>query len=149
MLLSELSPLVDAQQGAIYQMDASDLDHPVLRLLAGYAQRPGMPETGSWLGEGLVGPVRRGEAAHPPQQRPAGLHPGQLEPRRGLAPSSIVVLPVLFEGQPRLSSSSPRSTPFSITHLAFLDQLTQSIGVVLNTIEATMRTEGLLSSRSS
>src|SRR6201987_6144154 len=34
--------------------------------------------------------------------------------------------------------------PFTATHLQFLDQLTQSIGVVLNTIEATMRTENLL-----
>src|SRR4029077_1621129 len=34
--------------------------------------------------------------------------------------------------------------PFTATHLAFLEQLTQSIGVVLNTIEATMRTENLL-----
>jgi CheY-like chemotaxis protein len=34
--------------------------------------------------------------------------------------------------------------PFTDTHLVFLDQLTQSIGVVLNTIEATMRTENLL-----
>jgi signal transduction histidine kinase len=34
--------------------------------------------------------------------------------------------------------------PFTNTHLAFLEQLPQSIGVVLNTIEATMRTENLL-----
>src|SRR5258708_11358302 len=33
---------------------------------------------------------------------------------------------------------------FTATHLAFLEQLTESIGIVLNTIEATMRTEGLL-----
>src|SRR5262249_26952277 len=34
--------------------------------------------------------------------------------------------------------------PFNPSHLLFLDQLTESIGIVLNTIEATMRTEGLL-----
>src|SRR5258708_36303251 len=33
---------------------------------------------------------------------------------------------------------------FTATHLAFLEQLTESIGIVLNTVEATMRTEGLL-----
>ena len=33
---------------------------------------------------------------------------------------------------------------FAPAHLAFLEQLTASIGIVLNTIEATMRTEGLL-----
>ncbi len=84
MLLSELSPLVDAQQGTIYQMDATDPDQPVLRLLAGYAQQPGhaRPDPGR---RGARGPVRRGEAAHPPQRRPERLHPGQLEPRRGRA----------------------------------------------------------------
>src|ERR1700685_12595 len=34
--------------------------------------------------------------------------------------------------------------PFTSTNLIFLEQLTTSSGVVLNTIEATMRTEGLL-----
>src|SRR5262249_20886825 len=33
---------------------------------------------------------------------------------------------------------------YTASHLAFLDQLTSSIGIVLNSIEATMQTEGLL-----
>jgi CheY-like chemotaxis protein/signal transduction histidine kinase len=33
---------------------------------------------------------------------------------------------------------------FTTSHLAFLEQLTSSIGIVLNSIEATMQTEGLL-----
>ena len=44
----------------------------------------------------------------------------------------------------RRSSNWRRSSPFTATHLSFLEQLTQSLGVVLNTIEATMRTENLL-----
>jgi len=32
----------------------------------------------------------------------------------------------------------------TISHLAFLEQLTASIGILLNSIEATMQTEGLL-----
>ena len=61
------------------------------------------------------------------------------------APRNILVLPVVFEGQvkarARAGLASSGSTP---THQAFLDQLTESIGIVLNTIEANMRTEDLL-----
>ncbi len=45
----------------------------------------------------------------------------------------------------RPSWNWPRWASFTASHLAFLEQLTGSIiGVVLNTIETTMRTEGLL-----
>ena len=59
-------------------------------------------------------------------------------------PSSIVVLPLLFEGETKAVIELASLAPFTPTNLTFLEQLTQSIGVVLNTIEATMRTEGLL-----
>ncbi len=59
-------------------------------------------------------------------------------------PKSILVLPVLFEGETMAVIELAALLPFTDTHLAFLDQLTQSIGVVLNTIDATMRTENLL-----
>src|SRR4029453_2611802 len=59
-------------------------------------------------------------------------------------PTSIVVLPVGFEGHIKAVVELASLHPFSTTNLTFLEQLTQSIGVVLNTIEATMRTGGLL-----
>src|SRR5690606_29194717 len=59
-------------------------------------------------------------------------------------PASVVVLPVLFEGETKAVIELASLRPFTMTQLAFLEQLTQSIGVVLNTIEATMQTEGLL-----
>ena len=59
-------------------------------------------------------------------------------------PTSVVVLPVLFEGETRAVIELASLHPFTTTHLTLLEQLTQSIGVVLNTIEATMRTENLL-----
>src|SRR5260370_16734309 len=62
----------------------------------------------------------------------------------GATPVSIVVLPVLFEGDVRAAIELASFGQFSDVHLAFLDQLTQSIGIVLNTIAATMRTEQLL-----
>src|SRR6202030_4878093 len=62
----------------------------------------------------------------------------------GAAPASIVVLPVLFEGEARAVIELASFNQFSEVHLAFLDLLTESIGIVLNTIAATMRTEELL-----
>ncbi|HEY3493734.1 MAG TPA: HAMP domain-containing protein, partial [Polyangiaceae bacterium] len=148
-LLSELTPLVDAQQGTIYQMERGEspelgeaLEPKTLRLLAGYAQRPDQPET-IRLGLGLVGQAaaeKRRILLHdvPPDYT-------QIHSSLGTAPPrSVLVLPVLFEDETMAVIELAALRPFTNTHLAFLDQLTQSIGVVLNTIEATMRTENLL-----
>jgi HAMP domain-containing protein/CheY-like chemotaxis protein/signal transduction histidine kinase len=148
-LLSELSPLVDAQQGAIYQMERGEPGESgestgprMLRLLAGYAERPDQPER-IRLGVGLVG-----QAAAEKQRILLNDVPPdytQIHSSLGTAPPrSILVLPVLFEGETMAVIELAALRPFTDTHLAFLDQLTQSIGVVLNTIEATMRTENLL-----
>src|SRR5207247_4826010 len=60
------------------------------------------------------------------------------------APQSIVVLPIIFEGQVKGVFELASFDRFSSTHLGFLDQLCESIGIVINTIEANMRTEDLL-----
>ncbi len=142
MLLSELVPLVSAQQGAIYQMVAGDDKNFTLRLLAGYAQRPDQPQRIT-LGEGLVGQC----AVEKKRILLTDIKSDYTRIQSSLAearPRSIVVLPVLFEGQTKAVIELASLRAFSVTHLAFLEQLTQSIGVVLNTIEATMRTENLL-----
>src|SRR6266568_1063983 len=59
-------------------------------------------------------------------------------------PVNIVILPVLFEGEVKAVVELASLRKFSETHLSFLDQLTESIGILLNTIEAYMRTEDLL-----
>jgi CheY-like chemotaxis protein/HAMP domain-containing protein len=147
MLLSELAPLVDAQQGTIYQMERGDTgaDAPstkMLRLLAAYAPREDQPERIS-LGMGLVGQAAKEKQRIllvdvPPDYT-------KIHSSLGAAPpTSVIVLPVLFEGEAMAVIELAALRPFTNTHLQFLDQLTQSIGVVLNTIEATMRTENLL-----
>ncbi len=62
----------------------------------------------------------------------------------GAAPTNIFVVPVLFEGQVKAVIELASFYRFNETHLNFLGQLTESIGIVLNTITATMRTEELL-----
>src|SRR5581483_3873964 len=56
-------------------------------------------------------------------------------------PKNIIVLPVLFEGQVKAVMELSSFEEFSPIHQAFLDQLVESIGIVLNTIEANTRTE--------
>src|SRR5262249_59189456 len=61
-----------------------------------------------------------------------------------LRPRTVIVLPVLFEGHVKAVIELASISEFTASHINFLEQLTGSIGIVLNTIEATMRTEGLL-----
>jgi CheY-like chemotaxis protein/signal transduction histidine kinase len=56
----------------------------------------------------------------------------------------VIVLPVLFEDRVKAVIELASLSSFTASHLAFLEQLTASIGIVLNSIEATMQTEGLL-----
>jgi CheY-like chemotaxis protein/HAMP domain-containing protein len=146
MLLSELAPLVHAQQGTIYRMAAEDgvdgRDARWLLPLASYAAGSGrLPRV--TLGQGLVG-----QCAMEKQRILLDAVPREYPRIRsslgGARPASVVVLPVLFEGETKAVIELASLSPFTPTHLIFLEQLTQSIGVVLNTIEATMRTENLL-----
>jgi CheY-like chemotaxis protein/signal transduction histidine kinase len=143
LLLSELAPLVNAQQGAVYQMltEVSDAA-PALSLLAGYAIGDNQARR-IVVGTGLVGQCALEKQRILLTKVPRTY--SRIHSSLGAAPpKNIVVLPVLFEGETKAVVELSSLQPFTATHLTFLEQLTQSIGVVLNTIEATMRTENLL-----
>jgi HAMP domain-containing protein/CheY-like chemotaxis protein/signal transduction histidine kinase len=142
MLLSELAPLVSAQQGVIYQMGGEDSAE--MTLLSAFA---GDGEDGHLrslkLGEGLVGQC----AAEKRRMLITELPPNTISIRSGLfeaVPRNVIVLPVLFEDRVKAVIELASLSSFTTSHLAFLEQLTASIGIVLNSIEATMQTEGLL-----
>jgi len=143
LLLSELAPLVNAQYGAVYQMEGHNGDAR-LKLLAGYAQtEEQISKVELPVGVGLVGQcavekrrILLADMPHDYIRIGSGL--GEAPPR------NLIVLPVLFEGVTKAVIELASLAAFTSTHLTFLAQLTESIGIVLNTIEATMRTEGLL-----
>ena len=143
LLLSEIAPLVNARQGTVYQMlsDAPD-GSPTLSLLAGYAIGDDQSKR-IQVGQGLVGQCALDKQRILLTKVPAGT-PESIRVSVRRKPKNIVVLPVLFEGETKAVIELSALQPFTATHLTFLEQLTQSIGVVLNTIEATMRTENLL-----
>jgi CheY-like chemotaxis protein/HAMP domain-containing protein len=146
MMLSELAPLVGAHQGVIYQSsdDPKDVPNASLRLLASYADdgSAGHPPTLK-LGEGLIGQCalekRRILIADLPQDA-VRIGSGLFS----ALPRHVIVLPVLFEGQIKAVIELASLHHYTASHLSFLEQLTSSIGIVLNSIEATMQTEALL-----
>jgi len=144
LILSELAPVVSAQHGVFYMME--QIDHePVLRLTSTYAyrERKGL-RTEFRVGEGLVG-----QCAFEKDRILLGDVPGDyVRINSGLGdapPLNIVVLPVIFEGQVKAVIELASFHHFKDIHLSLLDQLTETIAIVLNTIAANMRTEALLS----
>jgi signal transduction histidine kinase/CheY-like chemotaxis protein/HAMP domain-containing protein len=143
LILSELAPVVSAQQAVFYTLDAMK-EEPVLKLLASYAYLERKSVANEFkLGEGLVGQCalekQRILLVNPPKDYIA-IASGLGE----ATPQNIIVMPVIFEGQVKAIIELASFERFNPTHLAFLDQLCESIGIVLNTIEANMRTEDLL-----
>ena len=142
MILSELVPLLGAHQGLIYQMIGEEAAH--LRMLASYGSSSGngYAETLA-LGEGFIGQCALDKrrillTSVPPDTVPIGASLFQALPR------SLVVFPITFEGRIKAVIGLASLEDFTQSQLAFLDQLTASIGIVLNSIEATMQTEELL-----
>ncbi|MFN3403194.1 MAG: HAMP domain-containing protein [Cytophagaceae bacterium] len=144
-ILSELAQVVYAQHGAFYLVDNREGENKIkLKLFAGYAYKEaeGFPIE-FHIGEGLIGQVAvEKEKIHlknvPTEYIKINSSLGESKPL------SIIVLPVLFENQIKAVIELASFESFSNIHLDFLDQLTESIGIVINTIETNTRTEGLL-----
>ncbi|NDJ23183.1 HAMP domain-containing protein [Nostoc sp. B(2019)] len=143
LILSELAPLVGAQHGVFFLMEAAE-NQSYLKLLSSYAYRERKHLANRFhLGEGLVGQCALEKERILLTEVPSDY----VKITSGLgeaAPLNAVVLPVLFEGQVTAVIELASFRRFSEIHLTFFDQLTESIAIVLNTIAASMRTEELL-----
>ncbi|WP_028349944.1 HAMP domain-containing protein [Bradyrhizobium murdochi] len=142
LLLTELAPLVNAHMGVIYQVE--NAESPQLHLLSAYAGDGANPHPQIvQFGEGLIG-----QCAMDKRQRLVSDIPHDTAPVNSallrVIPKNIVVLPVLFENQVKAVIELSSISSFTTSQMTFLEQLTDSIGIVLNSIEATMQTEGLL-----
>jgi len=143
LIMSELAPLVNAQYGVFYVTKREE-DETRLELVASYgAESADQLKKEFGLREGLVGqaaadkrPILLKDA--PPDFIRIGSGLGQA------APANVNILPALFEDEVKAVIELASFSDFNETHQSFLDQLMESVGIVLNTIAATMRTEGLL-----
>ncbi|HWI87275.1 MAG TPA: HAMP domain-containing protein, partial [Sphingomonas sp.] len=144
LIMSELAPLVNAQYGVFY-VTRREESETVLDLVASYGAetRDELKDTFK-LREGLVGQCAADRRAMLLKDVPnefikigSGLGHGK--------PANVVIMPALFEDDVKAVIELASFSEFNETHQTFLDQLMESVGIVLNTIAATMRTEGLLS----
>jgi HAMP domain-containing protein/signal transduction histidine kinase/CheY-like chemotaxis protein len=142
MIMTEVTPVVNGVLGAFYLAEReTDYSQPMLRRAASYGV--GEVETSFAIGEGLVGRCASDRKVVRVTQVPANY----LQIRSGLgsaSPAELLVLPVLFEEQLLGVIELATFQPFDDVHVRFLEQLVETIGVVLNTIIANVRTEELL-----
>jgi signal transduction histidine kinase/CheY-like chemotaxis protein/HAMP domain-containing protein len=143
LIMSELTPLVGAHHGAFFlsEREGEDL---ALKLTASYAYKVRKSVSNRFRpGEGLVGQ----SALEKKSILLTGVPDDYVAINSGLGeapPRNVVVLPVLFEGEVRAVIELASFHQFSPIHQIFLDQVAESIGVVLNMIAANVRTEELL-----
>ncbi len=143
LILSQLVPLVNAHQ-ALFYLTRQDGGENILELVASYAApNRRRPPQKLRLGDGLIGQCaveKRSmlltDAPHDYMRITSGL--GEAKP------STVIVLPALFEGEVKAVLELGSFERFSTIHTLFLDQLMESIGIVLNTLAANMQTEALL-----
>ncbi|MGZ8553189.1 MAG: response regulator, partial [Chitinophagaceae bacterium] len=144
-ILSELAQVVNAQKGMFYILEPEETNkNPKLKLFAAYAFGDEVKTSKEFsLGEGLVGQC----ALEKERILLTNVPKNYMKIGSGLgksAPVNLVVLPVLFEKEIKAVIELASFDPFTETHLDVLNQLTENIGIVLNTIEANTRTESLL-----
>jgi len=143
-VLSELAELVNARYGSFYILEQEIAEEPKLKLFAGYAQKNRKLINNEFeLSEGLVGQCAKDKE----RIRLSNVPAEYLQISSGIgsaAPVDLVILPVLFENNIKAVIELASFENFSDTHIDFLDQLTESIGIVLNNIETNTRTEELL-----
>jgi HAMP domain-containing protein/signal transduction histidine kinase/CheY-like chemotaxis protein len=143
LIMSELTPLVGARLGTFFIVDGES-DDAHLSMIASYAfnERKTLANRYKFK-EGLVGQCafeKKSILITSPPDDYIRISSSTGES----APANIIVLPVLFEGDLKAVIELASFIPFTQNYLNFLDQLMDSIGVILNMISSSMRTEELL-----
>ena len=142
-MLSHLAPLVGAQHGAFYVMDAEQ-SPPVLKLLSSYAYQSRKQLSNQFhLGEGLVGQC----ALEKQRILLTDVPSDYIRIRSGLGdatPLNVIVIPVLFENEVVSVIELASFQAFTKIQLTLLERLAQTIGVVLKAIAADAKTQQLL-----
>ena len=143
LIMDELAPLVGAQHGTFFLSETDDGDTR-LRLIAGYGLRADKEAPLQYrLGQSLIGQVAKSKRSIVV----ADLPEGYVKISSGLgeaSPSNLAVLPILFEDQVLGVIELASFTTFTPVQTDFLEQLTETLGVNVNTIVANSRTDALL-----
>ncbi|WP_406193623.1 HAMP domain-containing protein [Kitasatospora sp. NBC_01560] len=142
LIMDEITPLVSAQYGAFYLAEEAG-GATYLNLIGSYAFPAGETPPRFRLGESFVGQAARSRRTIAVDRLPAGY----VSVSSGLGraePTSLIVLPIVVEGQVLGVIELAAVQDFTPVHRAFLEQLMETIGVNVNTIVANARTDELL-----
>src|SRR5215472_12532637 len=143
LIMEELAPLLGAQHGTFFLAEEADGDTR-LRLIAGYGLRADKDAPIQYrIGQSLIGQVAKSKRAIVVDEIP----PGYIKISSGLVeapPANLAVLPLQFEDQVLGVVELASFTRFSPIQVAFLEQLTETLGVSVNAIVASARTDALL-----
>jgi signal transduction histidine kinase/HAMP domain-containing protein/ActR/RegA family two-component response regulator len=143
LIMNDLIPLVGAQHGTFFLAEVNGAETR-LRLIAGYGLLADMEAPSEFgLGQSLIGQVAKTRKPIVVTNVPADY----VKISSGLgeaAPTNLIVLPVVFEDQVLGVIEAGSFSPFTQVHRDFLEQLTETIGVNVNTITANSRTDALL-----
>jgi PAS domain S-box-containing protein len=143
LILTELAPLVGVQRGVFYLANSDD-EPARLSLLATYPRHISpAPPAMLTFGEGLLGQAAEDRRRIHLRDVPRD-YASISSALGGAAPRSVVLLPILFEDETRAVVELASIDDLSEIQIAFLDQLGESIGIVLSTITANMRAEDLV-----
>src|SRR4051794_26094022 len=146
LIMSEVTPLVDAQHGAFFLNRAEDenIEATELRMIASYGYQKRKNLANRFVeGEGLVGQAALEGKSIVVTNAPTDY----IKVTSGLGealPVNLIVLPILFEDRVLSVIELASLHPFTETNQSFLEQLSETIGVVLANIMANQRTEELL-----
>ncbi|MBV9729202.1 MAG: HAMP domain-containing protein [Pseudonocardiales bacterium] len=143
LVLSELAPLVSAQQAAFFLVRTEGEGPTVVEFTAGYGIHDPAAIRRFALGESLVGQAALDKRTILVTQAP----PDYAAISSGLgyaAPTNLLVLPLLFEDQALGVIELASVNEFTTVHRDLLELLRETIGVNVNTILANSRTEALL-----
>ncbi len=144
LIMSELTPLVDGLHGTFFVLEYDEKGEPALNMSASYAFNERKNVSNKYkFKEGIVGQCafekKRILITEPPEDYV------RITSSLGEStPVNIIVLPVLFEGDLKAVIELASFKPFSQHYITFLDQLMDSVGVIMNMISSSMRTEELL-----
>jgi signal transduction histidine kinase/HAMP domain-containing protein/CheY-like chemotaxis protein len=144
LIMDELAPLVGAQHGTFFLAEPGDGGEPWLRLIAGYGLRADEAAPTQYrLGQSLIGQVARTKRSIVVADIPRGYI--KISSGLGEAPSAnLGIVPILFEDQVLGVIELASFTAFSRVQTDFLEQLSETLGVNVNTIVANARTDALL-----
>jgi signal transduction histidine kinase/CheY-like chemotaxis protein/HAMP domain-containing protein len=143
LIIGELAPLIGALHGTFFLAEESG-GETRLRLIAGYGLRADKDAPIQYLiGQSLIGQVAKSKRPIVVDEIPSGY----IKISSGLGeapPANLAVMPILFEDQVLGVVELASFTRFTPTHIDFLTQLAETLGVSVNAIIANSRTDALL-----